>query len=55
MRTIKKDSELEIISLLGKFSDFDELMEFVAAWDKDFRQIGRGKLHAHLAQVVCDD
>lgn len=48
------NGESQIIARAAKFSDFDEFMEFVAAWDVDFRQVGPGELNASLAQVVGD-
>ncbi len=42
----------EIIAHAGRFTEFDEFIENTAAWDIDFRQLGRGDLNATLAQVV---
>lgn len=42
----------ETLSLSGQFEEFDEFSEFAAAWDIDFRQIGRGRLNATITQAV---
>lgn len=50
--TTAQTSESELIAIAGQFTEFDQFIEFSAAWDVDFRQIGRGPLNATLSQVV---
>ena len=38
--------------ILSGTAEFDQFMEFTAAWDLDFRQLGRGSLNASLSQAV---
>ena len=38
--------------MAGQFAELDQFVEFSAAWDIDFRQIGRGVLNATLSQAV---
>jgi hypothetical protein len=52
MRKDDSQSESELIAIAGRFGEFDEFTEVAAAWDIDFRQLGRGRLNATLAQVV---
>jgi AraC family ethanolamine operon transcriptional activator len=52
MRNDSIGKKSELLSIAGQFSEFDEFMEVTAAWDIDFRQIGRGRLNATLAQAV---
>ena len=52
MRKDESNSEPELIAIAGRFGEFDEFTEVAAAWDLDFRQLGRGRLNATLAQVV---
>jgi AraC-like DNA-binding protein len=52
MRKSEQTSESELIAIAGQFAEFDQFIEFSAAWDIDFRQIGRGSLNATLQQAV---
>lgn len=52
MRKCEQTSESELIAIAGQFAEFDQFIEFVAAWDVDFRQVGRGSLNATLQQAV---
>jgi AraC-like DNA-binding protein len=52
MRKSEQTSESELIAIAGQFAEFDQFIEFSAAWDVDFRQIGRGALNATLQQAV---
>ncbi len=52
MRKTEIKSDPEPIGIAGQFADFDQFTEFSAAWDIDFRQIGRGALNATLSQAV---
>ena len=52
MRKSEQTSESELIAIAGQFAEFDQFIEFSAAWDVDFRQIGRGSLNATLQQAV---
>ena len=52
MRKPEDHPSPEIIAISGQFAEFDELIEFSAAWDIDFRQIGPGTLNATLSQAV---
>jgi AraC family transcriptional regulator, ethanolamine operon transcriptional activator len=54
MRKEEPVSKPELIAIAGRFEEFDEFAEMSAAWDIDFRQIGRGRLNATLAQVMGD-
>lgn len=54
MRKKENHNKPELIAIAGRFEEFDEFTEVVAAWDVDFRQIGSGLLNAKLAQVVGD-
>ena len=42
----------DMITISSQFAEFDQFMEFFAAWDIDFRQIGPGALNASLSQAV---
>jgi AraC family transcriptional regulator, ethanolamine operon transcriptional activator len=44
----------EIVAITGEFVEFDEFAEVAAAWDLDFRQIGKGRLNATLMQAFCE-
>lgn len=44
----------ELIIVAGQCTEFDQFMEISAAWDIDFRQIGKGALNATFLQVVGD-
>ena len=52
MRKTEKKLAPELIALAGQFAEFDQFIEFSAAWDIDFRQIGPGTLNATLSQAV---
>lgn len=54
MRKPESSSNPEFIALSGQFEEFDELVEFSAAWEVDFRQVDRGLLNATLSQAVGD-
>lgn len=46
------EQKTDLIVIAGQFTEFDQFTEFAAAWDIDFRQVGRGPLNATLSQVV---
>jgi len=52
MRKNDAARQSELIVVAGQFAEFDEFIEVAAAWDIDFRQIGRGRLNATLVQAV---
>jgi len=52
MRKSELTPDSELIAIAGQFAEFDQLMEFAAAWDVDFRQIGRGALNATFSQAL---
>ena len=52
MRKSEEAPRPDIIAISGRFGEFDEFKEHTAAWDIDFRQIGRGTLNATLSQLV---
>lgn len=54
MRKTEGNPKPETIAIAGQFAEFDEFTEHTAAWEIDFRQVGRGSLNATLSQAVGD-
>jgi len=52
MRKTEQNPGSDLIAISGQFAEFDQFVEFAAAWDIDFQQIGPGALNATLSQVV---
>ena len=52
MRNSAEAPGSDMITISDQFAEFDQFMEFSAAWDIDFRQIGPGALNAKLSQAV---
>ena len=52
MRKSEQTTNSNLLAIAGQFAEFDQLMEFAAAWDIDFRQIGHGALNATFSQAV---
>ena len=52
MRKSAEATVSDMFTISGQFAEFDQFMEFSAAWDIDFRQIGPGALNAKLSQAV---
>jgi len=52
MRNSLQISDSKPIVIAGQFAEFDQLTEVTAAWDIDFRQVGKGKLNATLSQAT---
>jgi len=53
MRNSVETSDSKPIVIAGQFAEFDQLTEATAAWDIDFRQVGKGKLNATLTQATA--
>jgi len=52
MRNSIQFSDSKPIVIAGRFAELDQLTQVAAAWDVDFRQVGKGKLNATLAQAT---
>lgn len=52
MRSSVQTSDSKPSVIAGQFAEFDQLTEVTVAWDIDFRQVGKGKLNATLAQAT---